>query len=910
MDRKVEADEPSLFRHSFGNVEFDEARIELRVAGLVVDLEQRPLQVLACLLRHADEVVTRDELFRTVWADRPTVDNVLANAVAKLRKALGPQDSGRIVNIPRVGYRLRGPVERIAAGRRLRSRLDLAAGQVVPGREHFRLREQLGPSSGSEVWLARHDKTGQLRVYKFSADGERLAMLKREATIYRVLHESLGERDDIVRVIDWNFEQEPFFIECEYGGPDLARWSEDPPGLAALSADARLDMFLQIADGIAAAHRVGVLHKDIKPGNVLVAEHGDGLRLRVADFGSSRLLDPSRLDAMNITALGLTATRVFDGDHAGTPLYLAPELLAGQPPTLQSDVYALGLMLYQLMVGDLRRPLAPGWEADIEDELLREDIAAATDGSPRRRLPNVVALCERLRGREARCVERSRLRAAEARARLAEARLGRSRARRPWIVAAGVLLASGLAISLWQFHRTRVARDEAQQQAALANATNRFLNDDLLGAGSGSPAWYERNPRLSDILDAAAVRIDQRFRRAPLLAATLHQTLGHAYRSTGDYRKATAELQVAAKLLHANVGGNDERGVLADDELAVMFAHLSRFAEAAALLDRADAAAGMRRQSVSEIALRSHLAHGDLLYQQMKVAPALDNYLAAEKLQAFLHPDDAIMSAHILLGIAGCQLRLDKAVEAERIARTVLGGAPYTEQRIGLAVLALARSRLADALRAQSRYGEAIAASTQAVADYQKSEGPSGQGTISALSTLGYLYSLDGDPARSLVVQRDVYQRSLQRWGQNSQYTLVEQLNLGSQEADVGDLMAALRDLHAASVGLTVLAGDDSPTVQAARVAEAGVLSDLGRQQEALALITRVDPDAYQASTSDPGRVPLLKAAHARILWRLGRRDEARPGLQQAVQDMQLAGVAENEMAPFRKLLAGGVASR
>src|SRR3546814_10609598 len=81
------------------------------VAGLPVEIEHRPLQVLALLLRHVGEVVTKEELFDEVWAGRVTVDHVLATAVGKLRRALHASGENRIVTVPRLGYRLDGPVE-------------------------------------------------------------------------------------------------------------------------------------------------------------------------------------------------------------------------------------------------------------------------------------------------------------------------------------------------------------------------------------------------------------------------------------------------------------------------------------------------------------------------------------------------------------------------------------------------------------------------------------------------------------------------------------------------------------------------------------------------------------------------------------------------------------------------------
>ena len=243
----------SLFRWRFGAVEFDESRHELRIAGLPVDMEHKPLQVLAVLLRHVGEVVTKEELFDAVWAGRVTVDHVLATAVGKLRKALDAAGENRIATVPRVGYRLDGPVERVAQGQRLDRAMAFAAGQPGPGRDHFLLERPLGRTLGSEVWLARQPRSRDARVFKFSLGGERLSAIKREATLMRVLRDTLGEREDFVRVLDWNFETEPYFLECEYGGESLPDWVANHDVLAGWDTAQRLGFFLQVATAVDAA---------------------------------------------------------------------------------------------------------------------------------------------------------------------------------------------------------------------------------------------------------------------------------------------------------------------------------------------------------------------------------------------------------------------------------------------------------------------------------------------------------------------------------------------------------------------------------------------------------------------------------------------------------------------------------
>src|SRR5580698_1651584 len=397
----------------FGNYEFEELSRELRTDGRRIDLESKPLEILLQLLLHAGEVVTKEELLESVWPDVTVVDGSLATAVSKLRKAMGDEEHPAIVTVPRVGYRLGVPVYCKTVAAASGPELGFKAGDAVPGREQWRLLRPMDVSGSSEVWLAENPKTREQRVFKFAADGSRLKGLKREITVSRFLRESLGDRPEFVRILEWNFETAPYFLESEYSGPNLAEWAEMQGGLAKISYDVRLRLLIDVAQAVAAAHDIGVLHKDLKPANILVVpgSHG-GWQVKLADFGSASLFEPSRLHALGITNLGFTQTAGLENDSlTGTLMYLAPEVLAGQSPSAGADVYALGVMLYQLAIADFRKPLAPGWEADVNDPLLREDIADAACGDPAKRLNSAANLVERLLTLDQRRIQRDELEA-------------------------------------------------------------------------------------------------------------------------------------------------------------------------------------------------------------------------------------------------------------------------------------------------------------------------------------------------------------------------------------------------------------------------------------------------------------------------------------------------------------------
>jgi non-specific serine/threonine protein kinase len=175
----------------------------------------------------------------------------------------------------------------------------------------------------------------------------------------------------------------------------------------------RLEIVAQVADALQAAHQAGVVHRDIKPGNVLIAECGvrsaesggsapglsrpSAVSVKLTDFGIGQVVSQEILSQM--TRMGFTQTIMTSGSTSltGTQLYMAPELLAQKPASAQSDIYSLGVVLYQLLVGDLSRPLTTDWAKEIADPLLREDLEKCFAGRPEERFSSAAQLAENLR---------------------------------------------------------------------------------------------------------------------------------------------------------------------------------------------------------------------------------------------------------------------------------------------------------------------------------------------------------------------------------------------------------------------------------------------------------------------------------------------------------------------------------
>lgn len=521
----------------FGTAAYDERSMELSVGAKLAPLDRKATLALQHLLQHAGEVVTEDELGGACGADS---DAELETIIAQLWEALRDADQKQIRRQPGFGYRLAVPVVVEAAPDPVTTQFNFVPGDHPPLRPLWNLSKLLGAGGHGEVWLVRHSKTGEDRVFKFALDPSRLISLKREITLSRLLHSTVRS-EHFIRVLDWNLEFPPYFIECEYGGTNsLSEWALAQGGLTTLDLDQRIDIAAQIAEALAAAHSVGVLHKDLKPANILVAQRaGEPLKIKLADFGSGGVLNTGLLEDIGITRMGFTQTVLDLGsDSSGTAMYLAPERLAGQPATVQGDVYALGVLLYQLVIGDFKKLLTAGWDSGVEDELLREDIADAAHGNPEKRIADAATLARRLRALDARRRQRAQDRRIAAEAEHDRQRLERWKLRRIWMGLAATALIGGTVVSL-------VLYREAVRQRDIATAITEFMTKDFFSDDSaGQRALRDMN--VGELVERGAQVVGRKFEQQPEIAGRLHALFSYVHGSISSSGQKSIEQQEAA----------------------------------------------------------------------------------------------------------------------------------------------------------------------------------------------------------------------------------------------------------------------------------------------------------------------------------------------------------------------------
>jgi serine/threonine protein kinase len=215
-------------------------------------------------------------------------------------------------------------------------------GVLVGGR--FKVLELLGKGAAGEVYLAEHADLGRryaIKVLKetVEADQNTVARFRREARAAGRL-----DHPNIVYIADFGrMEDGQLYLVMEYvPGVTLQEAIKAAPD-GKLPRSRALEILRQVADALGAAHEAGVVHRDIKPGNILLSSApGGGDRAKILDFGLAKIMIESELTA-------LTAR----GEMFGTPAYMSPEQARGDPIDTTTDLYALGILGFELLTGRL-----------------------------------------------------------------------------------------------------------------------------------------------------------------------------------------------------------------------------------------------------------------------------------------------------------------------------------------------------------------------------------------------------------------------------------------------------------------------------------------------------------------------------------------------------------------------------
>ena len=465
----------------------------------------------------------------------------------------------------------------------------------------------------------------------------------------------------IARLLDGGItpEGQPFLVMERVEGVPVTEWSAS----RALDVPGRLRLFLEICDAVEYAHRRLVVHRDLKPSNILVTAEG---RVRLLDFGVARLLDDASEEA------GLTRT----GMLLLTPEYAAPEQLLGQPPTLATDVFGLGAVLYELLCGKPIRKLESATLADVLRAVQAEISPIADDAElplsirrqfrgdletivhcalatePERRYATVAMLASDVRN----YLEHRPLQARPAGIRYRTGKyLRRHRAAVAVTATVAVLLALGVGGTLWQ-------AQEAQREAVRAWQMSAFLEELFDSVDPHEARGREVSAR--ELLDSGAMRIDS-LRADPDVRVDVLVTLGSLYYRLGVFERSEQLLRQAEREALDAFGAADVRTVKVLNELGYLLVDMARHEEAAGVIENALDTVRRLDEPVALTESLDALAH--LYNVQGRYAEARELRAELLELNTRLHGAESWQAAGSLNGLGAAELALDNFAEAEEL---------------------------------------------------------------------------------------------------------------------------------------------------------------------------------------------------------------------------------------------------
>jgi non-specific serine/threonine protein kinase/serine/threonine-protein kinase len=767
----------------------------------------------------------------------------------------------------------------------------------------YRIVRQLGVGGMGVVYLAK--QTGDLRrlvaikVIKRGLDSAQV--LAR----FQMERQSLALMDHpcIARVLDAGTSEDgqPYFVMEFVDGLPITYYCDK----RRLDNGARIKLFRRVCQAVQHAHQRGVIHRDLKPSNILVEDADDGPRPRIIDFGVAKATEKRFLEWSVFTEVG---------SLIGTPEYMSPEQADDSESAVdtRSDVYSLGVLLYELLVGvtplDTRELRGIGLSALLKT--VREGtfptpssrVQTIGDGGPEiaaRRDTDPGSLARQLRGEldwiVMRALEKDKERRYATPAELGEdlrryqghepVRAGppglwyrtakMARRHRVAFGAAAVLLVAlvvavaGISIG---FVRARRAEHEAVAQAEIANATNRFLNEDLLTAVA--PEFMGRNVRVVDVLERADELIGERFADAPRTRAAIHQSVGMAFVKLGDLEAGDRHYSEAVEIRREALGSDNAETGEALCGLGWIRARRGEVEPGIELLREGLASFGTAGQTDTDKGINCRRMLGQIqhLNDQLEDAEAthLDSLDRSRRVLGERHSESigALNDLSMVYGSMGDRERAMEMIREAIELNTEVHGPNHADTLI-------MESNLAASLYAMARWDEAVEMFESLLPRYREVYGPDHPRTMTVANNLAATLPRVDRTAESIELLREVLEWRAGYYGEVHRNTLSTRYSLGRAYYNEKDYPAAVEHLQKSYDGRRELLGADNRRTLTTQSLLGAALERSGDVGKALELHRQVLDRRDVLEERWPELLAACFTRHGDALVAVDRRDEA-----------------------------------
>jgi TolB-like protein/Tfp pilus assembly protein PilF len=493
---------------------------------------------------------TVEQIFHAALDQEPDQVGAFLNTACAGDELLRRKVEALLASHQRAGSFIETPVAGLATSIVENGQADLLVGRTIG---HYKLSKRIGTGGMGDVYLATDMTAGRKAALKllpmrFTADAERLKRFQQEA------HAVVGlNHPNILTIYEIGEDHSTHYIASELIEGETLR---QRLMRGRIEVGEAVDVAIQVASALAAAHETGIVHRDIKPENIMLRPDG---YVKVLDFGIAKLAESAFAEATADGAGSMTLAETNLGSILGTVRYMSPEQARGAPVDKGTDIWSLGVVLYEMVTG--HAPFAGDTPGETMSSILEKEPPPLTNyvAHTPAELQQIISKTLRKEREERYQSAHELLEALQSLRRSMEFKAALERSTKPplwlrWAAMTAALLAfAAIVAGIVMFSRNRVRSTLVVPEKSIAVLPFENLSRDPDSAYFADGVQEEILTRLASIADLKVISrtSTQRYQSKPGNLSEIAKQLGVANILEGSVQKAADQVRVNAQLINA-----------------------------------------------------------------------------------------------------------------------------------------------------------------------------------------------------------------------------------------------------------------------------------------------------------------------------------------------------------------------